>query len=177
VKIKLEGRQMNKIIILRGNCGSGKSTTAVSLQKKLGKGTLLVAQDTVRREMLWVKDEPQNKSIELLKRIVEFGCANCEYTILEGILYSDIYKSLFESVAELYGKQIFAYYLDSPFEETVKRQKKRLLHNKFDEIKMREYWHEKDYIGFITEKTIDSVAMNTDEIINEILIDIGVATE
>ena len=47
---------MAKIIILRGNSGSGKTTTAKRLQKKLGHGTMFVSQDVVRREILYVKD-------------------------------------------------------------------------------------------------------------------------
>ena len=46
----------SKIIILRGNSGSGKTTVAKELQKKLGYGTLLISQDAIRREMLYVKD-------------------------------------------------------------------------------------------------------------------------
>lgn len=35
----------SKIIILRGNSGSGKTTVANALQKKLGRGTLIISQD------------------------------------------------------------------------------------------------------------------------------------
>ena len=41
----------SKLIIIRGNSGSGKTTTAKSLQNQLGKRTLLVSQDVVRRDM------------------------------------------------------------------------------------------------------------------------------
>ncbi|MDO5517655.1 MAG: GNAT family N-acetyltransferase [Clostridium sp.] len=50
------GINASKIIMLRGNSGSGKSTAAKTLQKKLGRGTLLISQDVVRREMLYVND-------------------------------------------------------------------------------------------------------------------------
>lgn len=45
-----------KLVILRGNSGSGKSSVARALQRKIGRNTLLIPQDTVRREMLWVRD-------------------------------------------------------------------------------------------------------------------------
>ncbi|WP_313075894.1 AAA family ATPase [Lacrimispora sp.] len=45
-----------RLIILRGNSGSGKSTTAKALQRKFGRGTLVISQDVIRRDMLWVKD-------------------------------------------------------------------------------------------------------------------------
>lgn len=47
-----------KLIILRGNSGSGKTATGKALQRKFGRGTMLISQDVVRREMLFVKDGP-----------------------------------------------------------------------------------------------------------------------
>ena len=47
---------MKKLIILRGNSGSGKTTIAKELQKRFGRNTMLISQDMVRRDMLWVKD-------------------------------------------------------------------------------------------------------------------------
>lgn len=47
---------MSKLIIIRGNSGSGKSPLAKALQKKIGRNTMVISQDTVRRDMLWVRD-------------------------------------------------------------------------------------------------------------------------
>ena len=47
---------MTKLIILRGNSGSGKTTIAKELQKLFGKNTMLISQDVIRREMLNVDD-------------------------------------------------------------------------------------------------------------------------
>lgn len=41
-----------KLILLRGNSGSGKTTLAHMLQRKLGRGTLVISQDVIRRDML-----------------------------------------------------------------------------------------------------------------------------
>ena len=92
-----------KIIILRGNSGSGKTTVAKKLQKCLGGGTLVISQDVVRREMLMVKDGPENKAIFLLSEMVKFGKENCKYVILEGILNSNWYEELFKTVLAEYG--------------------------------------------------------------------------
>ncbi|MGI2828254.1 AAA family ATPase, partial [Bacillus cytotoxicus] len=56
------------LIIIRGNSGSGKSTVARQLQLLL-ENTLLVPQDVVRRDMLRVKDNVGNLSVELIKQI------------------------------------------------------------------------------------------------------------
>lgn len=73
---------MAKIIILRGNSGSGKTTTAKRLQKKLGHGTMFVSQDVVRREILYVKDGKKKNVSDLLFKLAMFGKANCEFIIL-----------------------------------------------------------------------------------------------
>lgn len=59
------------LILLRGNSGSGKTTVAKMLQRKLGRGTLYIPQDVIRRELLWVKDEPDNKAIPLLENLLD----------------------------------------------------------------------------------------------------------
>ncbi|WP_254260896.1 AAA family ATPase, partial [Lactobacillus helveticus] len=64
---------MSNLIILRGNSGSGKTTLSKRIQKRLGKNTLLIPQDTVRREMLNAKDGANNPSIPLLINLLEYG--------------------------------------------------------------------------------------------------------
>ena len=56
-------KKNSKIIILRGNSGSGTTSVAKSLQNKFGHGTLLISQDVIRREMLWVKDGIGTKAL------------------------------------------------------------------------------------------------------------------
>ena len=71
------GKQMQpKLIILRGNSGSGKTTIANALHQCLKEQSLLISQDVVRREMLRVKDETGNLSIALLKQLVALGIKN-----------------------------------------------------------------------------------------------------
>lgn len=164
---------MHKIIILRGNGGCGKTTASQALQNVLGRGTLLIPQDTVRREMLFVKDRPNNIAVELMKRIVDFGYAHCEYTILEGILYADYYQDLFDHIQKLYGDQIHAYYFQAPFDTAFTRQRNRPIHNKYTVEKMREKWRDNDYLPNIKETVLDTLALSADEVVAKILADIG----
>ncbi len=146
---------MRKLIMIRGNSGSGKSSVAKELQHKLGRNTLMIPQDTVRREMLWVRDGFNTAAVPLLISLIEYGHANSEITILEGILHSAWYKPLFEQAIRIFREEnIYAYYYDLPFDETLKRHATK--NNRFDfgEEDMRRWWNEKDYIGFIKEKTL-----------------------
>jgi adenylate kinase family enzyme len=142
------------IIILRGNSGSGKSTVAKNLQRELGHGTFLISQDVVRREMIFVHDEPNNQSIDLLIDLVKWGQNNCNIVILEGILRSKTYERLFEIISSEFGNNIFAYYFDLPFEETLKRHNTRDKSKEFGEEALRKWWTEKDYLPQIQEKRI-----------------------
>ena len=162
---------MPKIVILRGNSGSGKSTVAKAVQRKLGRGTLVISQDWVRREMLWVKDEPDNQAVDLLKNLVIYGSQNCKVTILEGILYADIYESLFNQIEKIFAGHIFAYYFDVPFYETLARHNQRPQLYDFGEPDMRRWWREKDFLSNIHEKKIYK-EMNIDETVELIYQDI-----
>lgn len=145
---------MSTLIILRGNSGSGKSSVAKALQKKFGRNTLLIPQDTVRRELLWANDGKDTSALPLLIELLRYGNAHCGNVILEGILKAEWYRPLFESAVSLFQDRIFAYYYDIPFEETLKRHRTKPLEKQmsFGEAEMRSWWNEKDYITLIPEK-------------------------
>jgi adenylate kinase family enzyme len=140
-----------KLIILRGNSGSGKSTTGKALQRKFGHGTMLISQDVVRREMLFVKDGLNPEASQLLLELALYGKSHCNIVILEGILNSKWYKKLFENLLDKFNSQIFAYYFDIPFEETLNRHQQKPNAHEFGEKEMREWWNEKDVLDIIHE--------------------------
>lgn len=156
------------IIILRGNSGSGKTTISKKLQKKLGHGTLLILQDVVRRDMLYVKDGVDTKAVDLLIKLILYGSENCTNIILEGILDSSWYFRLFEIIKYEFVNRIYAYYFDIPFEETVHRHKSKPNANEFGETEMKRWWKEKDFINIFSEQII-SKDMMEDEIVDMIL--------
>lgn len=145
---------MHKLIILRGNSGSGKTTVAKELQKLFGNNTMLISQDVVRREMLYVKDGKNTPALPLMKELLIYGSNHSEIVILEGIMYADWYKTLFELAIQLYDTRVYAYYFDLPFEETLKRHKTKPNCNDFGEEAMRRWWKEKDYSEVLNETCI-----------------------
>lgn len=50
---------MSKLIILRGNSGSGKTTVAELLQQKFGPNTMRLSHDMIRMEVLHVWGQVQ----------------------------------------------------------------------------------------------------------------------
>ena len=55
---------MPKLIILRGNSGSGKTTVAKVLQTRYGRKTMRISQDAVRRDMLKEKSITSEKELQ-----------------------------------------------------------------------------------------------------------------
>ena len=142
---------MAQLIILRGNSGSGKTTTGRALQRKFGHGTMLISQDIIRREMLFVKDGPNPEASELLLELALYGKSHCNIVILEGILNSKWYRELFENLLGKFNNKIFAYYFDIPFEETLNRHQQKPNSHEFGEKEMREWWNDKDLLDNIPE--------------------------
>ena len=168
--LKGKKQHMGKLIILRGNSGSGKTTVAKALQKKLGRNTMLISQDEVRRNMLWVDDGIDTKALPLMAELLRYGREHSEFSILEGIMYDEWYRSLFELANELYGSNVYAYYFDLSFEETVRRHNTR--NRDFGEKDMRRWWREKDFSSVLREQAI-TCEMDTDSIVEKIYSDLN----
>lgn len=160
-----------KLILLRGNSGSGKTTVAKALQRRFGRGTMLLSQDVVRREMLYEKDGPETPAQPLLLELARYGKRHCEVVILEGILNAQWYATLFARLQEEFGQAIYAYYLDIPFEETLKRHAQKPNCLEFGEREMRRWWNEKDFLSGIRETCIEET-MSVEETVARIYCDV-----
>lgn len=158
---------MQNLIILRGNSGSGKTTIAKELQKKFGRNTMLISQDMIRRDMLRVKDGENTLALPLMKELLMYGNKHSEIVILEGIMYADWYKSLFELAIQLYDTRVYSYYFDLPFDETLKRHQTKPNRNDFGEKEMRSWWKEKDFSDVLSEISITSES-DKESIVSEI---------
>ena len=161
---------MGKLIILRGNSGSGKTTVAKELQKKFGYNTMPISQDEIRRNILWVKDGIDTKALPLMIELLKYGYEHSDIVILEGIMHEEWYNPLFKVANELYGSNVYAYYFDLSFEETVRRHNTR--NREFGEKDMRRWWREKDFSSALREQAI-TCEMDTDSIVEKIYSDLN----
>ncbi|MBO4494454.1 MAG: kinase [Clostridiales bacterium] len=159
---------MHKLIILRGNSGSGKTTVAKALQQEFGENTMLISQDMIRREILKVSDGVDTKALPFLQELLRYGKQHSEIVILEGILVAEWYRPLFELAVELYGHDLYAYYFDIPFEETIRRHKTRAKSSEFGENEMRSWWVDKDYSPVLHEERI-SAELDKESIVRKIV--------
>lgn len=162
------------LIIIRGNSGSGKSTVAKQLQLLL-KNTLLVPQDVVRRDMLRVKDNVGNSSIELIKQIALYGIGKVNYVIVEGILNTHKYKTMLTELINTF-EETHIYYYDISLEETIARHKTKPNKNDFGEAELTAWYTNKDFLDSPNEKIIPET-MSIDETVKMIITDIGAVSK
>ncbi|MCU9601381.1 kinase [Pallidibacillus thermolactis] len=158
----------SKLVIIRGNSRSGKTTIAKRLQNYFGHGTLLVSQDVVRREMLNVHDRDGNLSIDLIRQIAEYGKGKCEYVIVEGILYKAWYGEMLTNLIRFFEGNAHVFYYDLTFEETLKRHNSSPKKTEFGEDSLRKWWREKDYLG-VPGETFLTNDMSEDDIFTFII--------
>ncbi len=165
---------MSRLIILRGNSGSGKTTAAKALQKRFGPNTMLISHDMIRMQILHVSGKTGiEKSQPLMIELLKYGRQHSEITILEGILDSVEYRELFECCLLEYGAgNIDAFYYDLPFEETLLRHQTKPNRMEFGEAEMRRWWREKDYLPMIREQIITR-EISLDELVEMICQTIG----
>ncbi|AEV94403.1 zeta toxin family protein [Pediococcus claussenii] len=132
------------LIIIRGNSGSGKTVLADALQNYFGyDNCLLLHQDIIRREILHAADHPGTATIGMIETLVNYGLKHYSITILEGILRRDVYGKMLQKLIS--GNDVHTYYLDVPFETTVKRDQTK--NSPFGEINLKKWWREKDYLN------------------------------
>lgn len=167
----------SKLIIIRGNSGSGKTTVAKELRSKIGDGlsddTMLVQQDVLRRDILRERDMIDKRSvIELIELILEFGRKQNRTVILEGILSKKKYRPMLTKLIRMFD-ETYVYYFDLPFEETLRRHALKPNSHEFGEKEMREWWNESDQLNIADERTLYK-DMGIEEILDLISTDIGV---
>lgn len=163
------------LIILRGNSGSGKSTTAKMLrQAAIDRGCkrkiAIVEQDYLRRYILKEKESEGSDNIDLIEQTVIFALQRDYYVILEGILYSDRYKPMLQRLISS-TNDAYVYYFDVSLKETLRRHVLKPNAHEFGEKELREWYRQNDLLGLENEQIIRE-NLSQPEIIDKILIDI-----
>lgn len=142
-----------RLIVLRGNSGSGKSTTARSLSEQLGRGVAWIEQDYVRRVVLREHgDGPVNAG--LIDAMVRHTLDAGYHVILEGILSAVRYREMLVALTDDHVGRTTHYYFDLPFDETVRRHATRSLSAEFSAEEMQQWYRPGDLLGLTGETVI-----------------------
>lgn len=170
-----DGKHLPNLIIIRGNSGSGKSTTSKALREvmreKYGKGsTMLVSQDVIRIDILDVKDTLDNESIALIHDICKYGLELKKNVILDGILDRWKYGKMLMTLIKEWGDNVHIYYYDVPLEVTLKRHDMRPQKNIFSKEAMRGWYNSDNKLNLPNEYIFDE-KISVDEAVAKILTD------
>ncbi|MFJ4710048.1 M15 family metallopeptidase [Streptomyces anulatus] len=115
------GRPDTRLVVIRGNSASGKSSVAQGLRDHHGRGIAIVSQDVIHRNVLREHDTARGANIALLGTIAREALNAGFHVVLEGILYADRYSRMITSLARDHRGVSSCYYLDVPLETTFAR--------------------------------------------------------
>ncbi|MFD6097145.1 AAA family ATPase [Nocardiopsis flavescens] len=152
-----------RLVVLRGNSGSGKSTVAATVRAAYGRrGMAVVGQDVVRRDILRERDRPGAVNIGLIDLMVRHILGRGAHVVLEGIFYADHYGPMLTALIDDHPGRAHAYYFDLPFEVTLARHATKPLARELGEAELRRWWRPRDLLPGAAERTIDRHASAAD---------------
>jgi predicted kinase len=148
------GTPETRLIVIRGNSGSGKSTIARRLQRGHGRGCALVEQDYLRRIVLRERDLPGGIAPALIEQTVRFALDHGYHAVLEGILFRDKYGAMLTALRSAHRGRTSVFYLDVSLEETLRRHTTRPQAAEFTPAEMRGWYTPGDLLGFDDEQVV-----------------------
>ncbi|NDZ61685.1 kinase [Streptomyces anulatus] len=168
------GTRETRLIILRGNSASGKSSVAAGLRESFGRGLAVVGQDNLRRTVLRERDRPGAANIGLIDLTARYALDAGYHVVVEGILYADHYGDMLAGLRADHRGPTHGYYLDVPFAETVARHATKPIADTVDENLLRGWYRPRDVLPDGVETVIgaDSVLAGT---VDRIMRDTGLS--
>jgi predicted kinase len=146
------GTSETRLIVLRGNSGSGKSTIASAVRRAYAKrGFAIVGQDMLRREILKEQDLPGAANISLIEMTARYALDHGYHVIVEGILQAAHYGDMLQRLATDHRGKTTFYYLDVHFAETLRRHETKPNANEFGEAEMQRWYLPQDRLAFVEE--------------------------
>lgn len=169
------GTEDTRLIVIRGNSASGKSSVAASLRERFGRNLAIVGQDNLRRIVLRERDRPGGANIGLIDLTARYALNNGFHVVVGGILYTYRYGAMLQDLVRTHRAVSRCYYLHVPYTETLLRHATKpdaeyLKHVTADHL--RDWYREKDLLPDGLESVIDA-ASTLDDTIQQILRESG----
>ncbi|MEV6867096.1 AAA family ATPase [Streptosporangium subroseum] len=140
------GSETTRLIVVRGNSGSGKSTIAERVRSRHGRGMALVGQDTIRRMILKERDVPGAPNIGLIDVVARYALSQGYHVIIEGIFYTSHYGAMLRALREDHRGSSHFYHLDVSFDETLRRHATKAQALQYGEPQMRQWYRRLDLL-------------------------------
>ncbi|MFH8238911.1 AAA family ATPase [Streptomyces sp. NPDC018321] len=164
------GTEGTRLVVLRGNSASGKSSVAAGVRDRFGRGLALVGQDNLRRTVLRERDRPGAANIGLIELTARYALDAGYHVVVEGILYADHYGDMLARLRADHRGPTHGYYLDVPLDETVARHATKPIAGEVDEAQLREWYRPRDLLSSGAETVIgadSTLAGTVDRIMRE----------
>lgn len=165
-----------RLVVLRGNSGSGKSSVAAGIRARYGRGVALVGQDNLRRTVLRERDAPGGANIGLIDLVARYALGSGFHVIIDGILHAAHYGSMLDAPHRDYQGMSRFYYLDVPLAETLRRHATRPQAAEFGEAEMRSWYRERDLLPSGIEQVIPA-ASSLEETVRLVMDETGLSCE
>jgi predicted kinase len=170
------GSSSTRLVVLRGNSGSGKSTVAAEVRARYGRGIALVGQDNLRRVVLRERDVPGGANIGLIDTVARYALSHGFHVIIDGILNADRYGTMLDALRRDHRGISRFYYLDVPFEETMRRHATRRQATEFGCTEMQSWYRGLDLLPGDIEQVI-SASNSLDDSVRRVMRDTGLARQ
>ncbi|MFI7517548.1 AAA family ATPase [Micromonospora echinofusca] len=144
------------LVIIRGNSGSGKTTTAREVRRRFGRGAALLEQDYLRRTVLREHDSARIDPVAsafitaTARTALDLGY----HVILEGILHTERYAAVLHQLIDDHPGPVAVFYLDVSFDETVRRHLSRAEPIPVTPDEMRKWYTHHDLLDIPGETVI-----------------------
>ena len=148
------GFEQTRLIVVRGNSGSGKSSIAQALRSSCGCRMAWVSQDLIRRTILREKDCPGGANVGLIDQVARYSLDHGYHVVLEGILYADRYEQMLACLRRDHAGHSYFYYLDVSLAETLRRHFSRPEAAEFGPGEMRDWFRPMDLLSSVEEQII-----------------------
>ncbi|MFC8430959.1 AAA family ATPase [Streptomyces sp. NPDC057253] len=170
----LVGTEQTRLIVLRGNSASGKSSVAAGLRDRFGRGLAIVGQDNLRRIVLRERDRPGAANIGLIELTARYALDAGFHVVVEGILYADRYGEMLARLRADHRGPTHGYYLHVPFEQTLARHATKPIADEVGAAQLRDWYRELDLLPGVGETVVgaDSTLTGT---VGRIMLDTGLA--
>jgi GNAT superfamily N-acetyltransferase/predicted kinase len=143
-----------RLIVIRGNSGSGKSSVAAELRQAYGRGVAVVSQDLMRRVVLREPDHPDAVNIGLIDQTVRYSLAHGYHVALDGILAASRYEPMLSALAREHTGPSYFYYLDVSLAETLRRHETKPLRLEVSPADLPSWYKAQDLLTGIRERVI-----------------------
>ncbi|MFE9451880.1 AAA family ATPase [Streptomyces sp. NPDC006739] len=168
------GTDETRLVVLRGNSASGKSSVAAGLRERFGRGLALVSQDNLRRIVLREHDRPRAANIGLIDLTARYALNAGYHVVVEGILHADHYGDMLTRLRVDHRGPTHGYYLDVPFGETLARHATKPIGDDVNEAQLRDWYGPRDLLPGGIETVIGAQSA-LHETIDRIMLDTGLA--